>query len=173
MLTVEELLDIEEIRQLRSLYSHYFDGREVDNLANLFTEDAVCEFGPNYGGDWVGRDTIRANYARQHERTEGLTHAFLHSVTNPWVELTGSDTARGRCYLLDINTRMAPGENPLMLLGVYVDDYRKVEGRWYIERTRIDFLWPNRDVRADQDPATARTVAARRRGALPPRPSER
>lgn len=149
MVTVEELLEIEEIRQVRSLYSHYFDGRDLDGLAGLFTDDAVCEFGPAFGGNWVGRDTIRANYAKQYERTNGLSHAFLHAVTNPWVELTGPATARGRCYLLDINTRVPAGENPVTLLGVYVDEYRKVDDRWCISRSRIDFLWPNREVMGD------------------------
>jgi hypothetical protein len=61
--TVEELLEIEEIKQLRVLYSHYLDGGDLEGLVDLFCEDAVCEFGENYGGDWVGRDAIRQNYA--------------------------------------------------------------------------------------------------------------
>lgn len=146
MTTLEELLEIEEIRKLRVLYSHYFDGRDLDGLAGLFTEDAVCEFGPDFGGDWVGRETIRENYAKVHARHGGVAHSFMHAVTNPWIEITSPDRARGRCYLLDINTTVPRGENPLTLLGIYVDDYLKVGGRWYIDRTRIDFLWPDRRV---------------------------
>jgi hypothetical protein len=145
---VEELLEIEEIRNLRVLYSHFFDGCDLDGLVGLFTEDAVCEFGPAFGGDWVGRDVIRANYAQQYERTAGVDHSFLHVVTNPWVELLAADRARGRCYLLDISTSVPAGSNPLRLLGIYVDSYRKLDRRWYIDRTRIDFLWPDRSVAA-------------------------
>ena len=35
-------------------------------------------------------------------------------------------------------------DNPLILFGVYDDVYKKVDGRWKIWRTRIDFLWPKR-----------------------------
>ncbi len=28
------------------------------------------------------------------------------------------------------------------------DAYRKIDGQWFIDRTRIDFLWPRREVQA-------------------------
>ena len=59
-MTIEELLDIEAIKQVRYLYSHYYDGNRLDDLISLFTDDAVCEFGANFGGDWVGKEQIRA-----------------------------------------------------------------------------------------------------------------
>ena len=42
MTNIEDLLDIHEIENLRILYSAYFDGREIDNLMELFSDDAVC-----------------------------------------------------------------------------------------------------------------------------------
>mgnify|MGYP000371143083 FL=1 len=70
-MNIEELLAIESIKQVRYLYSHYYDGNRLDDLVSLFTEDAICEFGPNFGGDWVGRDEIRAKY-----------HEFLYGSTS-------------------------------------------------------------------------------------------
>lgn len=140
---VAELIEIEAVRKLRVLYSHYFDIHDVDSLAGLFAEDAVCEFGESYGGDWVGREAIRKGYAN-YAGGGAPPFSFMHAVTNAWVELNGADTARGRAYLLDLN--LAPEvQQPLLLVGVYDDLYRKIEGRWYIARTRIDFLWPRRD----------------------------
>jgi hypothetical protein len=140
-MTVDELLEIEEIRQLRIMYSHYFDGGQVDDLANLFTEDAVCEFTEDFGGNWVGREAIKAGYARY--ATPNRAFSFMHANTNPWIRLLGPTEANGRWYLLDI--ALGEGtENPLSLFGVYDDVYRKVDGRWMIARTRIDFLWPKR-----------------------------
>jgi hypothetical protein len=139
---VEELLDLEEIRRLRTLYSHYYDGAELDALVELFTEDAVCEFGPRFGGDWVGRDEIRAKYAVNIAR-EGDPFEIMHAVANHWIEITGPDSARGRCYLLDLRCKVGV-ENPMVLLGIYDDTYRRVDGAWRIARTRIDFLWPQR-----------------------------
>jgi len=31
------------------MYSHCFDGKMFNSLMDLFTDDAISEFGPNYG----------------------------------------------------------------------------------------------------------------------------
>ena len=144
MNAVDELVEIETIKQLRIQYSHYFDGQDVDALADLYTEDAVCEFGPDYGGDWVGKETIRANFD-QWSHGEGKPYSVLHAVTNPLIRLIDEKTAHGRWYLMDLRTTEGV-ENPLILFGIYDDVYHKVFGRWLIHRTRIDFLWPKRSV---------------------------
>jgi hypothetical protein len=46
---------------------------------------------------------------------------------------------------------METSENPLTLFGIYDDVYRKVDGRWLIARTRIDFLWPRREYHGLRD----------------------
>ncbi len=142
MTTIEDLLNIHEIKNLRILYSAYFDGQEIDKLMGLLTPDAVCEFGPEYGGSWEGPETIRANFLSYMEQDEE-SWRVMHAITNHLIELTGPDTAKGRCYLIDLNLK-AGNENPLFLFGVYDDLYKKVDGRWLIYRTRIDFLWPTR-----------------------------
>jgi ketosteroid isomerase-like protein len=141
-MTLEQLLQIEEIRQLRVRYSHCFDGQRLEELVDLFTEDAVCEFGPDFGGDWVGKARIRESYARYLAR-EGPEFGVLHAVTNHDVTLVDDTTALGRSYLLDLRTTEGVA-NPLILFGVYDDLYRKLGGAWKIHRTRIDFLWPKR-----------------------------
>ena len=141
-MSIEEMLEIATIKEIRIMYSHCFDGKDLDGLVDLFTDDAVCEFGPDYGGDWVGKDQIRANFAQYAER-EGPPFAVLHGVTNPWIRLIDADTANGRWYLHDLFTSEGQ-ENPLGLYGIYDDLYKKIDGRWRIHRTRIDFLWPQR-----------------------------
>ncbi len=144
MTTIEDLLDIHEIRNLRILYSAYFDGKEIDKLMALLTPDAVCEFGPEYGGNWIGYETIRKNFQSYLDQ-EDEPWSVMHAITNHIIELTGPDTAKGRCYLIDLN--LEPGnENPLYLFGVYDDLYKKVDGQWLLHRTRIDFLWPTRHI---------------------------
>jgi hypothetical protein len=139
---LEEFLEKEAIKEIRILYSHYFDGKMIDELADLFTDDAVCEFGPDYGGDWVGKEEIHANFTK-YAVEEGPEYGVLHAVTNPWIRLIDDTTANGRWYLHDLRTTEG-AENPLILYGIYDDVYRKVFGKWKIHRTRIDFLWPKR-----------------------------
>ncbi len=148
-MTIEELLDIEEIRNLRMVYGHYYDGQDVDSLVDLFTDDAICEFGPNFGGDWVGKDQIRTNF-EQWSLREGVPHEVMHATTNPMVRLVDATTAHGRAYLLDLRTKVGV-DNPLILFGIYDDIYKKIDGVWKIHRSRIDFLWPNREVGEARD----------------------
>jgi hypothetical protein len=149
MSPIEELVELEAIKNLRYLYCHYFDGQQADKLADLFTDDAVCEFGPNYGGDWVGKEQIHTNFAT-YAAAEGIEHEVMHAVTNPWIRFIDDSTANGRWYLLDLRTAEGT-ENPLILFGIYDDVYKKVDGRWLIERTRIDFLWPKREFHGPRD----------------------
>ena len=149
MNALEEFIEIEAIKKLRIEYSHYFDGQQVDALADLYTEDAICEFGPDYGGDWVGKAQIRANF-QQWSLGEGEPYSVLHAVTNPLIRLIDETTANGRWYLMDLRTTEGV-ENPLILFGIYDDIYHKVDGRWLIHRTRIDFLWPKRQFYGPRD----------------------
>ncbi len=65
-------------------------------------------------------------------------------IANHWVQLTGPDTAEGRCYLIDFETASKPDPNPLLLLGLYADAYRRIDGAWRITRTRLEVVWPER-----------------------------
>ena len=106
--TLEEHLEIEAIKQLRVLYSQLFDSHRSDELAMIFTEDAVCEFSDDLPyGDWVGRDEIREQYKKV-AGGSAKPFSFMHATTNGWVELTGPDSATGSWFLLDLGL----GDNP-------------------------------------------------------------
>ena len=138
---LRELLEKEKIRKLKHLYSHLMDSGQIDALADIFTEDAVCEFGPEYG-NWEGRETIRANY---HGVFDGqIPFNVMHHITNHYVEITGPNTANGRSYLLDVATSVESKEQPIVWFGLYDEDYRKVESEWKISKCSLQFLWPQR-----------------------------
>ena len=107
-MTIEELLEIEEIKKLRIMYSHYLDSGDVDSLTALFCEDAVCEFGESYGGDWIGRQVIHENYSR-FATDEIKPFSFSHAVTNPWIRVLSDTRANGRWYFLDLNLMSGTG----------------------------------------------------------------
>ena len=143
-MTVHELLEIETIRRARMRYSYYLDTGDLDALVALFTDDAVCEFGPY--GVWTGKATIAENYAqvvggaiREHGPFQ-----TLHVNTNHWVELTGPDAAVGRLYLVDLALGGEADKNPMVWLGVYDEVYRKIDGDWRIARSSLQFMWPER-----------------------------
>lgn len=142
---LQMLLDIEEIRNLRILYSHRLDGNRLESLDEVFTQDAIVE---TTMGLSRGIDRVRAGLAdavRLYDRDRKGSYPFLHAVTNHWVKLTGPDTAEGRCYLIDFETAPKPDPNPLLLLGLYADGYVRTKDGWRIQRSRLELVWPERN----------------------------
>jgi hypothetical protein len=149
---IQALLDREDIRNLRTLYSHHLDGNTIDALDQVFASDAVVEVTV---GRMEGLDAIRAGlkdaYA-QFDRDGRSYYPFLHAITNHAIELTGPDTAKGRCYLIDWETASKPDPVPLLLLGVYDDEYRRIDGAWRITNSRLDVVWPVAEAPSDAKP---------------------
>ena len=140
---LRELLEKEKIRKLKQLYSHLMDSGQIDALADLFTEDAVCEFGPEYG-NWEGRDAIRANYHGVFDPQDPFS--AMHHITNHYIDLTGPDRATGRSYLIDVVTTKEADQQPIVWFGLYDEAYRKLDGAWKISRCSLQFLWPQKMV---------------------------
>ena len=138
---LRNLLDVEKIRKVKQHYSHLMDSGQIDALANIFTEDAICEFGPEYG-TWEGRETIRTNYHGVFDEMQRFS--AMHHITNHYVDLTGPDTATGRSYLIDVMTTTEAEGQPVVWFGVYDEDYVKIGGKWLIKRCTLQFLWPSR-----------------------------
>jgi hypothetical protein len=143
---LNRLITLEAIRNLRLRYCHYLDANRMNLLAGLFTEDAICQVDR---GSWTGREAIErglseAFSAFDTQRTGA--YPFLHAVSNHWIEILDENRAQGRCYLIDFATQRPAGENPLLLLGLYADEYRRVDGQWLISRTRLDVVWPETNI---------------------------
>ena len=137
---LRSLLEVEKIKKVKNLYSQLMDSRDVDGLAAIFAEDATCEFGPY--GVWNGRTEIHTNYKEVFK--EGDPYGGFHVTTNQWVELTGPTTAVSRTYLVDTVHEPDPRTNPIIWLGLYDEDYEKIDGQWFIKRCALQFLWPQR-----------------------------
>ena len=132
---IQQLLDLEAIKQLRYSFSWYLETSDPDALADLFTKDAVIDVGP--WGRMEGQDAIRKGYGRAYKGQDPLT--AMHAVTNPRIRLDG-DRATGKWYLLDLV--LGPGdESPLKVVGIYDEDYVKVDGEWKMARLTLEFLW--------------------------------
>ena len=141
---LKALLDREEIRNLRTLYAHHLDSNTIDALDEVFSADAVVEVTV---GKMTGIDAIRSGLNdafKLFDRDRQGSYPFLHAIANHWIKLTGPDTAQGRCYLIDFETASKPDPNPLLLLGLYADTYRRIDGEWRITHTRLEVIWPER-----------------------------
>jgi len=146
---LQTLLDHEEIRNLRCLYAHLLDGNLVERLNEVFTEDAMADTGL---GQWNNRAEIQAGLTaafKQFDRDHRGSYPFMHAITNHWIKVLGPDLAEGRCYLIDFETASKADpqsdSNPLLLLGIYSDEYQRVAGQWRISRSRLEHVWPTRN----------------------------
>ncbi|MCH9834959.1 MAG: nuclear transport factor 2 family protein [Ilumatobacter sp.] len=145
---LRDLLAEDAIRKTKVLYSQLMDAGRIEELAELFTEDAVCVFGRF--GEWHGRIEIRTNLAAvDRDHHQSLPFHAMHATTDHWVELTGPDTAIGRSYLIDLITGQPSDGQPIVILGTYDETYRKVNNSWLIERCVLHFLWPERQLADD------------------------
>ena len=145
MRSLQELNDLENVRNLRLDYTHHFDGGDLETLLDLYTDDAVCDFGPF--GTWNGKDELRSGWAPyfgpDKDRSAPFCHG-RHAVTNPRVDLRG-DEATASWFLHDIVFRNDDGtmrEQPVLLYGTYVDECARIDGVWKLTRTTLHFSWP-------------------------------
>lgn len=142
---LKALLDREEIRALRTLYAHHPDSNNIAALDQVFSADAVVQVTV---GNMHGIDAIRTGLAEAFtlfDRHKQGSYPFMHAIVNHWIQLTGPDTAQGRCYLIDFETASKPDPNPLLLLGLYADQYQRIDGEWRITHTRLEVVWPERN----------------------------
>lgn len=139
-MTLEEILAVEEIKQLRSKYSHYCDGLELEKYLDLLTEDIVLEADQKHGSTVCGKQAVRALVEAMMKRQK--RYEMFHLVSNPLIELIDDTHGTGKWYLLDYNFKYT--EEPFRVVCVYEDQYEKVNGEWKFSRIHLNFLYPYR-----------------------------
>lgn len=133
---LETLADLRAVEQLKYDYCWHYDEGATDELALLFTEDAVCELGAF--GTFRGRDEIRQGYAGIMAAT-GIPGTRRHLPANPRIDVEG-DRARARWYLVDLRTEPGVGQ-PVRIVATYDDECRRVDGEWRIARVSMTVHW--------------------------------
>ncbi len=133
---IQQLLDIEQIKQLKARYFRLVDAKRWDEWGQVFASDAVLEI-PE--GDLVhrGRAEIVANVSAVMEQLRTVHHGHM-----PEIEITGPDTARGVWAMFDyVEWPAADGKRVgLRGYGHYVEEYVREDGQWRIARSRLDRL---------------------------------
>ena len=143
--TLEDLLDIHAIHQLKHRYLRCLDQKAWEELADCFTEDATA----SYGGGAIeldGRDAILGFLTESMGSTGMLTS---HRGSQPEIELTGPDEATGTWALEDVVIHQDFGVT-IHGASFYADRYVKVDGRWRIRATgyqrTYEEIWPRKAI---------------------------
>ncbi|MEU6440829.1 nuclear transport factor 2 family protein [Streptomyces sp. NPDC047046] len=134
--------DLDRIRELKSRYARYADTKRWDEVAALFTEDAVMRF-RDVDGNLVN-EVPAAEFARTIGERVGagqpVHHLFSHEVS-----FTSETTAEGVWAMEDLifHDREAHPEAPFSRMhgfGHYHDSYRKTDGEWRISGSELTRL---------------------------------
>ena len=139
---LQVLADRLAIGELLARYSTVLDNREWDQLAEVFTPDAECDYGSL--GNPHGVDEI-AGLIRG---TIGDLDSTQHLVGNVVVSVAG-DQATADCYLISQHIRQGtPGGDHYLLGGRYSDRVVRTPAGWRIAHRTLHRMWTtgNRDV---------------------------
>jgi ketosteroid isomerase-like protein len=125
-----ELAARESIRDLVARYNANGDARRFDPMLELFAEEATLEIP---GAVHHGKAAIRALFEGVGQRTgAGKAAAFIrHFTATHQIDLVSESEARGRCYYAVLT------ERGLDHWGRYLDEYRKIDGRWLFWQRKV------------------------------------
>jgi hypothetical protein len=143
--TLEDLLDIHAIQQLKHRYLRCLDQKDWDTLRTCFVDDAQASYG---GGakELSGRDAIMA-FLTESMGSQGMLTS--HRCTQPEIDLLGPDEATGTWALEDVVIHQDYGVT-IHGASFYEDRYVKVDGDWRIASTgykrTYEELWPRKSV---------------------------
>ena len=128
---VRRLLDKDEIIDLVHRYSYLVDHRLYDQLAELFTEDCVVDYGPGIGPPVRGRDAFRAMFG---EPKPGFL-ATSHHNANVLVTFESDDRAS---VLTSVYAwHRAPSGATPRIWGYYHDVAARTSNGWRLAARRL------------------------------------
>jgi len=144
-MTIDELADIEAIKQLKARYFRLLDTKRWQEWGEVFTADAQLDTSDDAPhAVATGRDAIVALVSGAVGAAVTVHHGHM-----PEIELTGAQSARGTWAMEDYLE--FPGDPPALTLhgrGHYFEEYAKgADGAWRIATLRLRRLWLTHDGR--------------------------
>jgi hypothetical protein len=134
---VTKLQDIEEIKKLHARYCYLIDAGRMEDVAELFTDDAIADWG-GLRGRYEGKEAIKFFFC---DRTPKTAAMLRHQVMQPIIEVNG-DRARARWYMFGFGTyKLKQGDTPAWTHGKYDNDVIKQDGTWKISYLRFEFTF--------------------------------
>ncbi|VEG57614.1 rieske [2Fe-2S] domain-containing protein [Mycolicibacterium aurum] len=131
---VRELMDREQLKELRAKYFRCLDLRDHEGFRSVFTEDAVLEV-PEVDLILRGHEEIADKVLASLTGAVSAHHGHTHELA-----ITGPDTATGIWAMQDIVEwpPTASGERiGITGVGHYHDEYLKQDGQWRIAKVRL------------------------------------
>ena len=125
-------LDRQAVEELVHKYCFYFDRNQPEELANLFAEDAIVDYGPEVA-NLIGRAKIFEMVSK------GLVETFLatsHHISNFMITSQSSDSVTSTSYLYAWH-KYRSKEEIGHLWGGYEHEFIKIDGKWFIKKLKL------------------------------------
>ena len=153
--SVQQLLDIEAIKQLKHAYFRCLDTANWEEMATLFHEDVSVHF---VGGTYEWKLRGRTEYLAAIQKAFHAGSIGHHNGHHPEIQVLGADEATGIWYLAD---HMWILEHRFQTSGsaLYWDRYRKSDGRWQILETRYRRIYETAQQLPENPPFSAHYLA--------------
>jgi SnoaL-like domain len=137
--TLDQLADLDEIRQLKARYFRYLDTKDWRSWRRVFTDDARFDV-PGVASAQTNVDAFVEAVAAGMATTVTVHHGHA-----PELVLTGIDTASGIWALNDYVAfptapRAGDSTNGIRGFGHYEERYRRDGGAWKIAHLRLSYL---------------------------------
>lgn len=133
-LTIDELLDRQEIHDVLVSYARGADRGDADLIAAAYHDDAI----EDHGGTFLGP---AKDYVAMLRRILPGAPRMSHILTNVLIELDG-DRAVSECYFLTFSRRDT-GDEPFdsLTMARVVDRFERRDGAWRIAHRRLAWEW--------------------------------
>ena len=139
MLSQQEISDRFEIQDLVFRYAQLVDAQSIDQLREVFTEDAHVDYSAMGGSVGNLEETLAFLHA---SLTRELFPNSQHLNANVQVKVNG-DSASGRVMCFNpMEMSMPDGGTQTFFLGLwYLDEYRRTSDGWRISRREEEKSW--------------------------------
>jgi len=135
--SLQDLSDIEEIRQLKSRYFRCIDTGNEAELATLFADDVTVDYrGGNYRLVVKGKADMVAFLSSSFH--SGVV--AMHQGHTPEIRITGADTAQGTWYLEDRFINPERNEDTVGS-AIYYDTYVRTADGWKLQHSEYDRVY--------------------------------
>lgn len=127
---IKFLEDIELIKKLKARLCYLYDAGDWQSVLDLFTEDAVADFGPF--GRYEGKEIVKF-----YRDIAPVALPFtMHMCHNACIEVNG-DKATGEWYFEVPGTHVKTNR-AVWIAGKYTDEFVKADSEWKIKKTTAE-----------------------------------
>ena len=152
---IQQLMDLEAIKQLKHAYFRCIDTANFEELAGLFHPDVTVHFtGGTYEWKLRGRDEYVASVTKSFHK-QAVGH---HNGHHPEIQILSEREATGCWYLTD-NMWILNADFFTTGTALYWDRYVKEDGRWLIKDTRYERIYEITRKLDEKPPLTSHYLA--------------